>query len=176
MGEGSAGIRSAPFVLVLCGVTVGNGVNVFVLRGVAVGMTSCAMGAVGVYVALGAGVVVGDNLGSDRVGVALSVTVTVGVALAVMVCVGVSAAVTVSVFVAVAVSVGSWVYVAVAVLLGVAEAVGVAKRAIAVSSWVGELATVGVCGLSTVIVQPVQKTSAASSITTTTTLRFICPL
>lgn len=91
-------------------------------------------------------------------------------------CVRVSVAVTVSVIVAVAVSVGSRVCVAVVVLLGVTEGVGVAKRAIAVSSWVGETAMVGVCGLSTFIVQPVQKTSAASSINTTTTLHFIRPL
>lgn len=138
---------------------------------------------------------VGDNLGSDCVGVILGVAVsekvtvavggcsvgvwvfvTVGVALAIMVCVGGSVAVAVSVLVAVAVSVGSWVCRADTVRLGGTEVVGVAKRAIAVSSWVGELATVGVCGLSTFIVQPVQKTSAASSITTTTSLHFIRPL
>lgn len=57
VGEDSAGMRSASFVPGLCSVTVGNGVNVFVMYGVAVGMTSCAMDAVGVYVALGAGVI-----------------------------------------------------------------------------------------------------------------------
>lgn len=70
---------------------IGNGVNVIVLRGVAVGMTSCAIGAVGVWVALGVGVVdavtvtVEDGLGRVRVGVRVALDVAVGFTVAVTV-------------------------------------------------------------------------------------------
>lgn len=57
------------------------------------------------------------------------------------------------------------VIVAVAVLLGVIVGVSVARRAITVSSRVGETTMVGVCGASTFIVQLVPQSS-----TTTTTI------
>lgn len=51
------------------------------------------------------------------------------------------------------------VRVAVRVAVGVRVGVAEARRAIAVSSRVGELITVGVCGASMVMVQPVRITS-----------------
>ena len=143
---------------------VGNGVNVAVLRSVADGITSSAIGSVGVIVGGSVGVAV---FVGERVNVFVGSFVDVNVAVPVSVAVGVD--VLVADGLAVGMGVCVWgvrdgivgeivalaVAVAVRVDVGDGVAVPVATRAMRVSSWVGELTTVGVCGASTFSVQPV---------------------
>jgi hypothetical protein len=79
---------SASQVAVILGVMVGNGVNVFVVPGVAVGIISWAIDSVSVSVGVGVRVSVGMAVGTAvRVGVALGVPVGLAVAVGVSIAV-----------------------------------------------------------------------------------------
>jgi hypothetical protein len=101
-----------------------------------------------------------------RVAVALGVEVAVAVSLGVGegASVAVALGLVVGVIVAVALAVGDDVAVALGVTVGVWVSVGVAdaRRAMAVSSRVGETATVGVCGASISILHPASASAATT--------------
>lgn len=161
---------------------VGNGVNVAVLRGVADGITSSAIGAVGVAVGCTVGLAVEVDDGvtvcvGGLVGVCVAVLVFVRVEVAVLVAAGLAVGVAVWVF---GVDVGT---VGVIVALGVAVAVRVnvgdgvevlvPTRAISVSACVGEITIVGVCGASTFSVQPVNANAISPRQIRKTLIRII---
>jgi hypothetical protein len=103
------------------------------------------------------------------------VAVALGVEVAVAVSLGVGEGASVAVALAVGDDVGVAVALGVTVGVWVSVGVAVARRAMAVSSRVGETATVGVCGASISILHPASASAATTKHTPRAMFRLIPP-